>query len=608
MSKVSKFLGKTTMNLKVTLDRFPIVLALLLAIAGIISNMIIRAVEPEEFILTRVIFASVFGVFLGIAGQFLCERFDKLNAFEWLMRILTIVSVIVYYFLFTTPDYFSQFTFIRLFVCCFALFALYLYLPSAKGGADFGKIALVHFKSSFTALLYGIVLFLGLLAIYFAMDLLLFDMDEEIIAHIANFVFVFFMPVYYLSLLPKFNSEDIVEVDRNEEATVYPRFLEILVSYILIPLISVFTLVLIAYFLKIIWTRKWPVGQIGPMVLCYSAIGLMLYILCYNLKNKSSSVFRTAFPLALIPLVCLQLVSWYIRVKAYGITESRYYVVLFAVFSIICVCYFIFSKIKNPNRIAIYAAIFAMISIIPPIDAFSISFFSQKTRIEAILKNNDMLSNQQLIAKSNIDNNDKKEITNIINYMERMGYLGQLEWIPDEYIGKNDRYNSKLYEDFDKLFGFEQYYVGNSDQPDIKYVYARLDPSLPIDISGYEAMFRLEIYDTGSEKEKSLNTIKIKGIDYTINQGKDADGSLTLFVTDQLNNTVLTIPMNEVLKQIADKSTGQKELLPASDLTYNMSNEQMRIRIIIDSINFEQTSTGIYSSIYANIYIMITKP
>jgi len=135
--------------------------------------------------------------------------------------------------------------------------------------------------------------------------------------------------IYYLSVNNK----------KTEGATIYPRVLEILVSYIVIPLITVFSAVLIVYFIKILFTGIWPVGQVGPMVLGYSAVGLFIYILGSNLDNKFTVLFRRLFPLVLIPLVIMQLVSSYIRIDAYGITESRYYVILFGIFSIVCASY-----------------------------------------------------------------------------------------------------------------------------------------------------------------------------------------------------------------------------------------------------------------------------
>lgn len=84
-------------------------------------------------------------------------------------------------------------------------------------------------------------------------------------------VWILFATIYYLSLLPRFNSEEVADRTYAQEAGHYPRFLEILVSYIAVPLVAAFTLVLLSYFVKIAVTRVWPTGHLGPMVLGYSS-------------------------------------------------------------------------------------------------------------------------------------------------------------------------------------------------------------------------------------------------------------------------------------------------------------------------------------------------
>jgi uncharacterized protein DUF4153 len=214
------------------------------------------------------------------------------------------------------------------------------------------------------------------------------------------------------------------------------------------------------------------------MVLAYSAIGYFIYILGANLENKFSILYRKFFPIILIPLVAMQLVSSYIRVDAYGITESRYYVILFGVFSIVCSLNLIIRKNKNSNSIVLLAAIFALLSIIPPVDAFTVSKNSQEGRLEEFLIKNNMLVNNEIIPKLNVSYEDKNEITSISDYLARMGYLRDIEWFPKKYIS-----DSGYYSNFEVIYGFSpvygNYYPGEMSQ----YTYARLDENEEIDIS-----------------------------------------------------------------------------------------------------------------------------
>lgn len=602
MSKVSNFFKTITINLKTTVVRFPVVILILAFISTIISLLIENSFPLKEQLFTRYIFAGIFGVFLGIAIQFLLERFEHLSKYQLIMRASTVLFAVLYFFLLTSEDRFSQAMVIRLFICSFALFAVYLFLPSAKGAVDFGKIALVHFKVAFTSLLYGFVLFLGLNAIYFAIDLLLFKLDNNIPGHIGNIVFIFFTPVYYLSLLPKFNSKSELDEKKNIEASLYPRVLEILVSYIVIPLITVFSAVLIVYFLKILFTGIWPVGQVGPMVLCYSAVGLLIYILGSSLNNRFVLLFRKLFPFVLIPLVLMQLVSSYIRINAYGITEFRYYVVLFGIFSIICAIYLIFSKRKNPNMIVLLAACFAIISIIPPVDAFNISKNSQENRIEEILIKNNMLIDNNVIPNSSISNEDKSELTNITNYMARMGYLRDIDWMDEKYYEESEYYSG-----FEKIYGFQPYY--NSYYPDEEYknIYAVLDTNSPIDIAGFETFFKINIYSDTNTKEQPITTFEQSGNTYTIKQSTNDKGELIITVFDENEQSIMEIPMNEFFNKISKKASEPKAIMSAKDLTFDKNNAKLNIRLIVDNMNIESPE-GEKMWVNGTIYVFVTTP
>ena len=117
----------------------------------------------------------------------------------------------------------------------------------------------------------------------------------------------------------------------------------------------------------------------------YSSAGLIIYILASRLENRFAVLYQRIFPKVLVPVVVMQLISVYIRLNAYGVTESRYYVALFGVFSIVIGIILSFKPVKRNGLIALLAAGFAVLSIIPPVDAFTISRNSQVTRLENML-------------------------------------------------------------------------------------------------------------------------------------------------------------------------------------------------------------------------------
>ena len=507
MSRIKNFMNNIVYNLKETITRFPMTIVFLASLSTVMFLIIEDYSSLDIDLLSRYMFAGIFGAFLATTVRFMMERYENLKN-SFLFYGLTILLTTGYFY-FMTDDKVDNKMLIHLLVISFALFAAYLYLPSSKNALNFGNVALAHFKSAFTAILYGIVLYVGIAAIIGAIDILLYDVDYKSYAHAANIIFIFFTPLYYLSLLPKFNSRDENDDAKKEISFTYPRFLDILVSYITIPLITAFTAVLIIYFIKILATGVWPVGQVGPMVLGYSAAGYFIYILSSNLNNKFSVLYRKLFPLILIPLVVMQIVSSYIRIDAYGITESRYYVVLFGIFSIVCALVLIFDKKKNPNTIVLLSAVFALMSIIPPVDAFTVSKNSQERRLTEILNRNKMIVDGEIVKKTDLSTDDMFEITNISNYMYGMGYLDDMDWFPDKYA---DNY----YGNFKNIYGFEPYYDREfPGQEDTLYLNAMLDENEKINIENYDLFFKIYIHNK-REPDEDIGEFSLKGKNYVI--------------------------------------------------------------------------------------------
>ena len=594
MSRIKNFMNNIVYNLKETITRFPMTIVFLSSLSTVMFLIIEDYSSLDIDLLSRYMFAGIFGAFLATAVRFMLERYENLKN-SFLFYGLTIILTIGYFY-FMTDDKVDNKMLIHLLVISFALFAAYLYLPSSKNALNFGNVALAHFKSAFTAILYGIVLYVGIAAIIGAIDILLYDVDYKSYAHAANIIFIFFTPLYYLSLLPKFNSRDENDDAKKEISFTYPRFLDILVSYITIPLITAFTAVLIIYFIKILATGVWPVGQVGPMVLGYSAAGYFIYILSSNLNNKFSVLYRKLFPLILIPLVVMQMVSSYIRIDAYGITESRYYVVLFGIFSIVCALVLIFDKKKNPNTIVLLSAVFALMSIIPPVDAFTVSKNSQERRLTEILIRNKMIADGEIVKKTDISTDDMFEITNISNYMYGMGYLDDMDWFPDKYA---DNY----YGNFRNIYGFEPYYDREfPGQEDTLYLNAMLDENEKINIENYDLFFKIYIHNK-REPDEDIGEFSLKGKNYVIKQILDEKGYITIAVSDD-SNTLIEIPMKEFIDELFEKVNAPKGLMDKETLTIEKQNDKLKVKLLINDLNVDRYDpVDVY--IYANIYVFV---
>ena len=384
-------------------------------------------------------------------------------------------------------------------------------------------------------------------------------------------------------------------LDRKKSFYHYPKFLDILISYITIPLITAYTAVLILYFIKILIEMEWPIGQIGPMVLIYSAAGLIIYILCNELNNRFAVLFRKLFPFIHIPLVILQLVSVWIRLNAYGFTESRYYVTLFGIYSIISSLYLILSKKKNAGMIVLLSACFAIFSIIPPVDAFRVSRLSQTHRVEAILESNNMLVDDQLIPNENISSHDKDEIRSIMFYMSDMGHLEQIDWLP------NDVKNDDFYREFDSLFGFSAYGGGVKD-PSV--VNVNLYPYTPFEISGYDIMLKYD-FNYRAQQSESIN-FELNSVKYMIQFAAIDDNSKGLIIMDSEGGILESISFEDYLLQV-EQAYNQTEdyQLDLSQMRFDGNGNNFDFSLIFEYLYLTTESDGAVDDASGSIYILL---
>ena len=598
MGHLQKYIKKMYGDIKETFVRFapvPFILALITVMVSLLIENVFTG--DWERIVERMVFSAIAGVFFGTALVFLRERFTGIKIKGIFSFGIVLLFSVLYYFLLTSDNDVEFVETVRLIVICFSLFAFYIWVPSFKNKAVFSNNALAHFKACFISILYSLVMALGLLAIYFAVDLLLVSLDNDLPAHIANLTGIFFFPLYYLALLPDFCSNEERKQEKCRTASMYPKFLEILVSYIALPLIMLFTGVLVIYLVKILLTLKWPVGQLGPMLLWYSAVGLFLYVLSGKLENRFTSYYRKFFPWVLIPLVLLQQYSIFIRINAYGITESRYYLVLFGIYSIVCAIALLLTKGLKPGLVSILAAVFAVVSILPAINAFSVSRASQIHRLEVILSQNSMLTSGQVVPNADIPIKDKAEITNIMNYMNRMGHTSGIKWLPSDYGQQQD---------FKALFGFgETYGTVETDESGITYHNGAIDPALPMDVSGFAVGLNAHFYknDDGSNTEYAF---KLNGEDYSVRISETADGDVEISLLNAAGSRQAFLTLKDRLeKLVSEKKLDQGWLVSPADMTMDTDGGNLKMRVILKNINFQMDRDQTISEINGEAFVLV---
>lgn len=292
----------------------------------------------------------------------------------------------------------------------------------------------------------------------------------------------------------------------------------------------------------------------------------------------------------------MQLISVYIRLSAYGITESRYYIALFGIFSIVIGVVLSFKPVKRNGLIAILAAGFAILSILPPVDAFTVSRNSQITRLESYLQTEGVLVNGKINPKSDADMTLRLETTSIINYLERRGYLKEVAWLPADFETNRD---------MEKTLGFEPAYKHTGDNQN--NFFAHLDMQKPLNIEGYDVLLQAGTYKGMDPQEIMTYDFDVRGVPYKLILDPVSAKETRVSVKNAAGEKLISTGLYDFAVSISGISNRPKEALDVKDLTLDVENNNCKMRIIFQHIGITYGNGGDAGADY-NMFILIAVP
>lgn len=527
-------------------------------------------IEDSQESYVRYFFTFFVGAMITAVGQIIYERFfTSQPRRRYILMAAAILLTIAYYFILSPITVYHLEFPVKTSVILFALIIAFIWIPTIRNHLlAFHQNLLAVFKAVFTSLLFGAILTLGVFTVISAIDSLLFNLDDDLFTHSANIIWVFLSPIYTLSLVPGYSDQAVQ--DKPQGFTI-PRFFEVLLSYVVIPLTIIYTVILIAYIIINITDQFWTDNLLEPLLVTYAIVSLIVYLLSFNLDNKYVQLYQQIFPKILVPIVLFQTFASTLRTQEMGLTHGRYFVILFGVFATITAVLFSFNKVKFHGWASLILLVFSIISITPPIDAFTVSRNNHIRQLKAVLEANQMLVDGQIIANSNISQEYKVAITQLVDYIDRMEYDNYLDFIPEKF---------DYYRQFDEVFGFNRTYAESSFEEEVfnEYVVWNWIENPVIDIGGYQKVIRLYIYNT----EESLDRIDIEHDGKTYHMDRDfSDDYLQLSFTHEDGQEILTYDTREFFDHIFNED------FVYDPLGYELSPEEALITVESDALKLD---------------------
>lgn len=559
-----------------TVSRFPITMLFLL-LTAIWNFMAINNQSFESY--NKLMLSFVLGASIYVVLQMVFERFFSTPIARGAFMAVPFILALIYYLMIKDQEFDVKIG-VRTIVLFFILFIAFLWVPVIKSRINFNQSFMAAFKAFFMAVLFSGVLFVGIMLILGATDMLILNVSDKAYAHAANIVFVLLFPVYFLSMIPAYSREDDEEADPGRELLMRQitpaRFLEVLISYVAIPIAAVFTVILLLYIIMNIRGDFWTDNLMEPLLVSYSIIAIVIYLLASTITNASAKYFRLIFPKILLLVVLFQTTSSLLRIREDGISYGRYYVIMFGVFAIIASLWFCIKPMQSNGVIAPVLIIISLISILPFVNAFTVSRVSQTNRLVKVLEQNDMLADDQIVPKSNISKEDMKAIQSSVQYLSRLEYTKEISWLR-EYYTTND---------FEKTFGFSEYTVDDPGNVS-NYVTVTRKQNSPIPISGYDYLTRFYVYDKNTES--TLGSFKIEGKAYTLSLIKSSSDQQEILLKAE-DQEMIRFPFSKIYNEFEGDS-GNKEL-DTSKLIFTVENERAAITVVPESININSWKDG----------------
>ena len=598
MKKIKENVKKLLSHFKSGFERFPItiILTFMHFITGIYIAEV-RNFQSDEFIeVNLLLFGSIF-----ITGM--CEIIREKYFYEknkWLVRgiysfITLVLSIIFYVDYLQTNDY-NNFKFWALIPISIILFVLIpilnrenkeIYLQS-----DFSDFVITYIVAA--------VLFVGIAIVLTTISYLFFSSNNDFFFRLTTYFFWFIAEVFgaslFLSLLKK--------TDDDLENYKFPSIFNLLIKFVIIPLIVIYTGILYIYMAKAVISMQLPKGLISHLVLWYTAFSVIIIILItpFTQKDKFLGNFKKYFPYFSIPLIFASLFALFQRIYQYGITEKRYYVLILIFWLLFCVILFI----RKMNITGIFISLIAcvVIAVYTPFSAKSVSNFSQKERLKRMLvkygalkdgkisKITQKLTNRQgnhihttiqyISSNSDIQKlnfkNEKGEVYSTLEDLEKA--LDVKESWKDYYIVRNEDDNGENYDEKEIV----AYRVKNSENAE-----------LISDTTGYDNFISYKKVDNEdpinqeNESEKYKITVKNKIIAI-----KSKDGT-----------ELAKINYEDAIKQIVSKLRTSKlqdkkdvgYVVSPKDLEYIGTAGKINYKISLGNIN-EQIVNGKSENLY----------
>lgn len=479
-------------------SRFPaaIVSAIVISVIAVIKiKMGWHNQKPYALLFDSIQMAFLLGAVFSMASAVFYEiSSGKEKSFFMLINIAGILLagisfLLLYFFGEKIGDdktaYLSSVAVARVSVGIFISGVAFVYIIS-KAVESFSDSFFITHRAFIVSGIYGLVMMLGVSGVLGAFQALIYkDMTYRMYQYLGVAVGLLSYLIF-LGYFPKFGEvKDESEIAKVKER---PRFIVVLLDYIVIPIMVALTVVLLIWSVRVIFKGvDTTFNGLSGIASSYVIVGIWLHIMVAKHESKIAGFYRKIYPVAGILILAFEAWALYVQISQFGLQTAEYSFLIIWVFALISVVLLMVLAYEDGayRKIAVTAVVLSIIWVLPIVGYQDVTFNSQVKRLEKLLLNNEFLVGGEIVAKDEtIDYEIKEEITSAVQFIAYSDKVATPSWFREDM---ND------YDVFRETFGFQKTFGRHPGQSQYSSMDFRLDADV-VDISEYDLSLNIEFH------------------------------------------------------------------------------------------------------------------
>ncbi len=549
--------------------RFPFTLFFLIGLTVLLLLQIHKSgfeIKPARWV-----FFSL-GIGLSLSISLFTENF-KSYLYKVAINLLAVILLLTYCFI--LPDKFQVVDFYQVITIGITIILSFFVVQFFRKGSDnpfweFSKNATTQLIISS---IFAQILFSGIaLALLSLKELFKIDIQSNVYGDIAVLCYTIFMPIYFMANLPN-------ETEVHAQELNFNTFFKILGLYILLPILTLYSLILYVYLFQIVLKWQLPNGWVSMLV---SVLGLggflcmfILYPLSLKNENKFANLLSRYFPVLLFPLLILMSIGIFRRLGDYGMTVNRLYILILNLWLYGISIYLFITKSKHLKWIVISFASVLFLSSVGNWSVYSITKHKMLTEITQLLTDSKLIKNGKIIDNSKKQIVLKPEISKPLS--EDIKYLVSNFGVENLQPFFRTSIKKQSWNEINSQLGISEILVSNT------YFNAWTDKknATIIGLSAYKSLIFIPSFNSDKTKIMSNSEIEIslRKLDiYIVNKSSSGD--------------LIRIQLKPKLKELL-KSEKNQNAYPLNEMSITGGN----YKLIITSVS------GNYYSINDSIHL-----